>query len=107
MLDAVNYFIIQFSGRRQGLCRIAGGEASAQPLARPLDLPDPTCSMLHEAKDRKMIIPVGPLKRLRPFPTNPLGELDISLHDRRAVRVDGAEIRVFEQPNQICFRRFL
>lgn len=47
------------------------------------------------------------LTKTTPRPANPARKLDILLHDGHALRVDGAQIRVFEQVDQECLRCFL
>ena len=45
-------------------------------------------------------------RRLR-FATDAAGELEILGHDRNALRVDGAEIGVLEEANEVRLRRLL
>jgi len=47
------------------------------------------------------------LRDLSALPTNTARQLDILGHDRNALGVDGAEIGVLEQPDQIRLGRFL
>ena len=43
---------------------------------------------------------------LSPFPTDAASELDILGHDGHALGVDGTQVGVLEEPNQVSFARF-
>jgi hypothetical protein len=44
---------------------------------------------------------------LGPFTSNALCKLDIPFHNGHTVRVDGTQVRILKQPNQVGFRSFL
>ena len=45
--------------------------------------------------------------RLRALTTNAAGQLDVLRHDGDALGVDGAEVNVLEEANEICLGRLL
>ncbi len=50
---------------------------------------------------------VGPTRFLSTFASDTAGKLDVLGHDRHTLGVDGAQVRILEQPDQVGLGGFL